>query len=186
MTKFYARALTVLTLLIGFGSCASAGILWTLNATFSDGLTATGTFTTTGGSSSTNPTFVSWNVTFAGGTLAHDFVDSSATSPQGAIFTQIPGFPGTNPAQLEELGFGNEPGFDPYVDFYLGSYLTDAGGTMALWGAFSCDGTCYGLAANPQVPNSLSAAAVPEPSAIILLGTFACILGTAFRRRKVS
>jgi hypothetical protein len=52
---------------------------------------------------------------------------------------------------------------------------------MDLLGAFSCDGTCYVL--NPDSTNTL-ASATPEPSAIVLLGTVACIMGAAFRRRK--
>ncbi len=181
MNKSFAGALLLLALFVGFATCASADVVWNLNATFADGLTATGTFTTTGGSSSVNPTFVSWDVTFAGGTLAHDFVDSSTTAPPGAILTEIPGGAPEPAGTVEELGFANEPGFDPYVDFYLSTYITDAGGSMTMVGAQSCDGTCYGL--NPDHPHTL-ASQTPEPSAIVLFGTVTCILGAAFRRRK--
>jgi len=181
MKKLFAGTLMVLALLVGFATCASADVIWNINATFTDGLTAVGTFTTSGGSGSTGPTFDSWDVTFSGGTLAHDFVDTNTSAPPGAILTEIPGGAPEPVGTVEELGFAKEPGFDPNVDFYLGTYITDAGGTMDLLGAFSCDGTCYVL--SPDSTNTL-ASATPEPSAIVLLGTVACIMGAAFRRRK--
>ncbi len=183
MKKNSLRSLWIGALLIGLGTCASADTDWTLNATFTDGLTATGTFVTTGGSSSVAPTFVSWDITFAGGTLAHDFVDSSSNAPPGAIAVEFPPNASWPTGTLEELGFANEPGFDPYVDFFLSSYLTDAGGSMTFKGADSCDGTCYGL--NVDQPHTLVGTAVPEPSAVIFLGTVVGILGaTTLRRRK--
>ncbi len=135
--------------------------------------TAVGTFVTSGGSSSSSPTFVSWNVVFSGGTLAHDFTDSSSTSPQGAILAQIPGGTPEPVGTVEELGFANEPGFDPYVDFYLGTYLTNGGGPMTILGAQSCDGTCYGL----NTRDSNSVVILPEPSAVLFPSTILGLVG---------
>jgi len=189
MTRSTSRLLVVAALLIGCAACASADsvyAVWTLDATFTDGLTAVGTFTTSGGSSSVSPSFVSWDVTFSGGTLEHDFIDSSSTAPPGAILTEFPPNSSWPTGTDELLGFASEPGFTPYVDFFLGSVLTNAGGTMTLLGADSCDGTCYVLDA--QADNTLTGITVPEPSAIVFLGTLLSILGAmaSRRRRRVS
>src|ERR1022692_4717363 len=114
--------------------------------------------------------------------LAHDFESSSATLPPGAIGVEIPGFP-TFPDQVEDLFFAKEPGFDPYVDFYLGSLLTDAGGAIPLVGAFSCDGTCYELNSNDS--NTLVGTAVSEPSTIVLTVPILGLLFGALRRRQI-
>lgn len=185
MTRTGSRVLAITALLIAFTTIASADITWTLNATFTDGMTATGTFTTQGGSSSVAPTFDAWNISFAGGTLTHNFVDSNTTVPPGAIGAQFPPNGSWPAATLETLFFAHQPGFDPYVDFYLATVLTDAGGTMTFVGrgADACDGTCFSLDATKT--NSLVGVAVPEPSAVVLLTTVIGILGaTTFRRRK--
>jgi len=186
MTKAVSRSLVIVALFSGFAACASADpiyAVWTLDATFTDGMTATGTFATRGGSSSVAPTFISWDITFAHGTLAHDFVDSSSTLPPGAILTQFPPNVSWPTGTAELLGFAHQPGFDPYVDVFLGTVLTNAGGKMTLDGAASCDGTCYSL--DPGKSNTLAGVTVPEPSALIFLGTVVGILGaTTFRRRK--
>src|ERR1039457_4193919 len=150
------KMLALAVLLLGFGNHALAGVIWNLNATFTDGMTASGVFVT-----DDSMDFTSWDVFFAGGTLAHDFESSSATLPPGAIGVEIPGFP-TFPDQVEELFFAKEPGFDPHVDFYLGSLLTDAGGAIPLVGAFSCDGTCYELNSNDSNTLELSSKHVPS------------------------
>jgi hypothetical protein len=171
------KMLALAVLLLGFGNHALAGVIWNLNATFTDGMTASGVFVT-----DDSMDFTSWDVFFAGGTLAHDFESSSATLPPGAIGVEIPGFP-TFPDQVEELFFAKEPGFDPYVDFYLGSLLTDAGGAIPLVGAFSCDGTCYELNSNDS--NTLVGTAVPEPSTIVLTVPILGLLFGALRRRQI-
>jgi hypothetical protein len=174
------RGLALAVWLLGFGNCALAGeVTWDLNATFTDGMTASGFFVT-----DDSLDFTSWDVLFAGGTVAHDFESSSATLPPGAIGVEIPGY-FAFPGQVEELFFAQEPGFDPYVDFYSGSLLTDAGGAIPLVGAFSCDGTCYGL--NPNDSNTLvgTPSAVPEPSAMVLSAPILGLLFGAFRRRRI-
>jgi hypothetical protein len=110
---FLARTLTFAASLV-LCSSAFADIEWTLNATFADGMTATGTFLTSGGSASAAPTFVAWDVIFAGGTLSHDFVDSNLTHPAGAILVEFPPNAYWPTSTAEELGFANEPGFAPY------------------------------------------------------------------------
>src|ERR1017187_3746079 len=81
------KMLALAVLLLGFGNHALAGVIWNLNATFTDGMTASGVFVT-----DDSMDFTSWDVFFAGGTLAHDFESSSATLPPGAIGVEIPGF----------------------------------------------------------------------------------------------
>src|ERR1022692_4620557 len=109
------KMLALAVLLLGFGNHALAGVNWKLNRPFTECMTTLGLFRP-----GCRLDFTSWDVFFAGGTLAHDFESSSATLPPGAIGVEIPGFP-TFPDQVEELFFAKEPGFDPYVDFYLGS-----------------------------------------------------------------
>src|ERR1035438_8847497 len=81
------KMLALAVLLLGFGNHALAGVIWNLNATFTDGMTASGVFVT-----DDSMDFTSWDVFFAGGTLAHDFESSSATLPPGAIGVEIPDF----------------------------------------------------------------------------------------------
>ncbi|MGA2741495.1 MAG: hypothetical protein ABSG65_29175 [Bryobacteraceae bacterium] len=126
--------------------------------------------------------FTSWDMVFAGGTVAHDFISSSATAPPGAAGVEIPGY-FAFPGQVEELFFAEQRGFDPYVDFYLGSLLTDAGGAIPLVGAFSCDGTCHEL--NPDDSNTSvgTPSAVPEPSTIVLTVLFLVFCRLPFAAR---
>jgi hypothetical protein len=170
-------ALRTLTFAVSFFLCSSAfaDVEWTLNATFTDGMTATGTFLTSGGSASTDPTFISWDVVFAGGTASHDFVDSNLTNPSGAIGVEFPPNPWWPTSTSEELGLAHDPGYAPYDDFYLGGILTDAGGTISLIGAYSCGGsdTCYSLAGTD---NSLVGVNVPEPPVAESLACMACSL----------
>jgi hypothetical protein len=122
---------TPVVLFLCLANHALAGdITWNLNASFTDGLTASGFFVT-----DDSLDFASWDVVFAGGTAAHDFESSSATAPPGAVGVEIPGF-FAFPGQVEELFFAQQPGFDPYVDFYLGSLLTNAGGGGPLVGEY--------------------------------------------------
>src|ERR1035438_10618208 len=60
------KMLALAVLLLGFGNHALAGVIWNLNATFTDGMTASGVFVT-----DDSMDFTSWDVLFAGGTLAH-------------------------------------------------------------------------------------------------------------------
>jgi hypothetical protein len=182
MSKHSIRMLLITAFLAGFCTCASADVLWTLDVTFTDGLTGVGTFVTTGGSGAVAPTFVSWDVTFAGGTAEHDFIDSSTgTGTMGVEFPPNIFWPTDTE---EELSFA-APGFTPYVDFYLATPLTEAGGSILFEGvgADSCDGTCYTL--NPDHPETL-VGLVPEPGAVFLLGTIVISVALAMRRQKAA
>ena len=143
---FISRTLPVAALLIGFAACASADTTWTVNATFTGphsaaNETATGTFTTRGGSSSVAPAFLSWDVSFTG---PNTFADSSATPATTVIGENLNpwigdgGGPSGYPKETE-LSFAVNPGFSPYVDVYLDAPLTD-GGAVHVIGGYDCPG----------------------------------------------
>jgi hypothetical protein len=85
-----------------------------------------------------------------------------------------------------ELYFAVNPGFSPYVDIYLDAPLTD-GGTVQVIGGYDCPGCGTlgrGTLINGTLTHTATEAAVPEPSAIALLGANFGILGIAFLRRR--
>jgi len=193
-----SRMLPIAGLLIGFAACASADTTWTLNATFTGphsapDETVTGTFTTSGGSSTVAPTFISWDVSFTG---PNTFVDSSTTKATTVIGENLNpwiGYGGglTGYNNETELSFAVDPGFSPYVDIYLNAALTN-GGTVNVIGGYDCPG-CGTLQSGTLVSGTLIAtttteAAVPEPSAMALLGANFGILGIVgiaiFRRHS--
>jgi len=188
-----SRTLLIVALFMGVVACASADTTWSLNATFSDKLTAVGTFTTSGGSSSVAPTFTSWDVTFTGGPGKDDFVDSP--TKDGVIGEALLpniyiGYGGAPTGTVAELEFAHDPGYSPYVDIYLKSALTPSGGTVTLIGGYDCPG-CGLLDTGTLVDGTVTetsgstGTALPEPSAISLLGTVSGILAIViFRRRK--
>ena len=153
-------------LLVGFGTCASADITWTLNnVSFSDGTTLTGGFTTNAAVNGLDGTTVA----------ANDF------TIVGEVLTQLPG----------EIGFYSS-GFAAYVDLAFSSPLTNAGGVIDIVSSsvtygghtyFTGDSGQGTISGNANVNGG--GGSVPEPSAFILLATVMGVLGVStIRRRK--
>jgi hypothetical protein len=177
------KLLTIAGLAFAFSACASADITWTFNTTTfcyncgdvgyeTDNDIAPGSYFTT---DNTGADLTGYDITVEGtNTLADNVytpLDSFRTLPMDS--THI---------DLYDSGTGE------YIDLYFASPgTTSAGGTVNLLqgdlgldynSTVVCDG-CGTL-----VSGSVTASTVPEPSAIVLLGTVACIMGAAFRRRK--
>ncbi|HEV3330971.1 MAG TPA: hypothetical protein VG096_08330 [Bryobacteraceae bacterium] len=135
MSKTFSGAL--LLILAVAAVSASAQTTFTVNVTFSDGDTLSGTFTSTSPYTS-NPT--SWNVQVTGPTAGHDF---SSSTGSGAAIVQTPANPagcgGVSDAQ--ELTFAS-PGFTVYSTLCLSTALSSTGATLDLPNTLDCDGTC--------------------------------------------
>src|ERR1039458_1741752 len=82
------KMLALAVLLLGFGNHALAGVIWNLNATFTDGMTASGVFVT-----DDSMDFTSWDVFFAGGTLVLGYLPhlghAEAAGPHRARFHRV-------------------------------------------------------------------------------------------------
>jgi hypothetical protein len=158
--------LIVMGLLLVSGINAMAGeILWTINDvtfTFADSNvnTLTGTFITDSGIT----TILELNLAVTGPETADDF---TATQSQSA---ELP----------SEISVGNT-GFLEYVDLFLSSPLTSAGGTVSISSGFNCPG-CGSLVVNDDT-GVTGVIITPEPSAIPLVGGGVMLLGIASRRK---
>src|SRR4051812_46204491 len=170
LVKLFFLSLTILALSsVSFAD----NVTWTLNnVTFSDGGTATGSFTY----NADNNTFANWNII------------TSANGPFGANYN-----PGTG--GVFTLAFGNP--LDTII-FNVGllqfritplSQLTNAGGNIALNLNTAGNGSggieCFNCSpVRLIVSGDLSAASeTPEPGSIALLGTGLLGLGGSLRRK---
>jgi len=167
--KTFSRVVIGLGLAIGSGACAMADTIWTLNNVyFSNGNEATGWF-------ETNP---------AGSTI--DNFSIQVTGPDAAAAFTAANMPESYLANTPpEIGIANSDWSD-YVDVYLASSLTSAGGTIDLTGGYDCPG-CGVLVVNSDfTPSVTGVAATPEPSTIPLLGAGLAFMGFVVRRRFVA
>jgi hypothetical protein len=162
--KKLAMLITVTGLALGFATCASAQVTWTLSDVYFDnGNTATGFFTT---NSSLSVTSFSLQVT--GPDTAQDFTASTF------VDSYLP----------NTVGFANSD-FSEYVDLYLISSITNAGGVIpfgtSIYGNGSdCGGSggCGTLLIGDGYTPELNGT-TPEPATVglMLLG-LGLLLGT--------
>jgi len=141
------RAAVVVAMLTAGTMCSVAGTVttWTLNnIKFDNGNVLNGSFST----DLSVPDYITFNVTVTGPATAADFTAVTAVN------SYLPGL----------LGFAS-PGFAQYVDLYLASPLTNAGGVVNIASGFDCPsaGRC-GVLVTSLGPDVVS----PEPSALLL------------------
>jgi hypothetical protein len=155
------KLLAAALLFAGFATCASADTVWTLNdVTFSNGNQATGFFTT-------NPSVT-----------AIDSFSITVTGPAtGAAFTVTTMINSYLPG---EIGMFSTP--TEFVDLYLSSDLTSAGGFVSIASGYDCPG-CGTLIVNADT--GVTGVATSEPSSLLLFGSG--LLGLfGMARRKLS
>src|SRR5579862_5097152 len=150
--KTVSKALITLGLLAGGGVGAMADTIWTLNdIDFNNGNQATGWF-------STDPT----------GTIIDGF-SIQVTGPDSADAFTAAIMPSTYLANTPpEIGIANSD-WSEYVDLYLASPLTGAGGTIDITGGYDCPGCGTLIVNSDHRPSITGVASTPEPSSIPFL-----------------
>ena len=160
-----SRLLIILGLLVGSSVSALAGeIKWSLNdVVFNNGNTATGYFIT-----DSSLDVLSFSLMVTGPTGSQDFT--------ATLFVQSY-LPGT-------VGFANSD-FSKYVDLYLISPITSAGGIGSFDMGYDCGptGGCgvLLLEGNGYDPE-LIGTPISEPSVLLMLGGSLAVLGAMLRR----
>ena len=148
--------------LMGAGSISAAPITWTLTGiTFSDGGTATGTFTW----NADNGTMDNWDISVSGGNTTSFF--TFTYDPADSTFLDV-GFQFVGPLvpSINPFSNGNRE-----LRFSLNSQLTDAGGTIGLNHLNLGSVECYNCAPFRTITSGTLSAPTPEPSSALLLGT---------------
>jgi len=167
--KAVARAMVVMGLLLGSYSGATAQeVKWTLDdIDFNNGNTASGYFVTDYNSSASP--FYRWSIV--------SFSITVGDSAPGAAFTAAgvdsPYLPG-------EIGIYSA-GWSKYVDLYLTSLLTTAGGVVSISSGYDCPGCGVLLTGSGHDP-TVDGVPLPEPTPILLLGIGLGCLGISLRR----
>ena len=159
-----SRGVVILGLLIGCGISAMAGdITWTLNqVVFSDGNTATGYFIT---NSAVN-TIEGFSIVVSGPDGGADF---TATLMVNAYLPTV-------------IGAANSD-FSKYMDLYLSSALTSAGGIVNIASGFDCPGCGVLLLTGSGYDPTVDGVPVSEPSTLLVVGSGLGFLGTILRRK---
>ncbi|MGP0072189.1 MAG: PEP-CTERM sorting domain-containing protein [Bryobacteraceae bacterium] len=164
--KILLKAMIGGALLLGSGVCAMADTLWTLDDVFfNNGNEATGWFIT----DPTSTIIESFDITVSGADSADAF--TAANMPDTYLANTPP-----------EIGIANSD-WSEYVDVYLASPLTSAGGTIDLTGGYDCPG-CGVLNVDSDFrPRVIGSAVTPEPSTVPFLGAGLALLALAARRK---
>jgi hypothetical protein len=158
-----AKTLIILVLLIVSSIGAMAGsIEWTLNdVVFSDGNSAVGYFITNSAVTDI---------------LSFDIVVSGPAG--GAAFTATQMVSSYLPT---EIGAANSD-FSKYMDLYLTSAMTGAGGNITMNQGYDCPGCGVLLLAGSGHDPEIIGKPVSEPPILLVLGSSLGILGTLLRR----
>lgn len=168
-----AKLLAAALFFAGFATYASADTTWTLDATFTyDGMTntATGTFTVNSGLSA----ITSWDITVTGTNTPAD--DTYTSAPPDIVE-----FPDTTHVDFYDANTNQ------YIDLYLASPLSNAGGTINLLAGDNGETTNSTIVCGSDcgVLDEGTLSAAPEPLSLLLFGTgLVAIMGMV--RRKVS
>jgi hypothetical protein len=159
-----AQVLIVAGLALGFAAHASADTVWTLNdVTFTNGNSITGSFTT----NTAQTAILGFSLSIAGPATAAQF------TPTQMVDAYLP----------NTIGIANSD-FSKYIDLYLASSLTSAGGTLGFTSGFDCNG-CGVLILNADI-DVTGVTAIPEPATggLMLLGVGMMIKKRLARRRE--
>ena len=148
--KVFSRVIIGLGLLMGSGACAMADIVWTLNDVFLQ-------FPHNGGINEVTGNFTTDNSVDTIEKLLHRCNGPGKT--EGNFHTlalMVDAYlPGT-------IGIANSD-FSKYVDLYLSSPLTSAGGKVDMGSGFDCPG-CGECSVNADhTPSVIGVASTPEP-----------------------
>ena len=168
--KVFSRVIIGLGLLMGSGACAMADIVWTLNDVFlqfphNGGINeVTGNFTT----DNSVDTIESFSIAVTGPETEGTF------TPALMVDAYLPG----------TIGIANSD-FSKYVDLYLSSPLTSAGGKVDMGSGFDCPGCGTLLVNADHTPSVIGVASTPEPSTIPFLGAGLLLMGTLVRRKLI-
>jgi PEP-CTERM motif len=178
--KILARFAFAATLLVGCTMFAKADtVVWTLSdVVFNDGATVSGWFETD--STDVNNYINEFDLSVTGGTdPSLDFtIMSSDSNPQEFDYAALGGV----------IGFGQQPGFSPFVALFVDGTLSATGGTYSLTDGFLCPG-CATLVSDghsPSVAGVLGGdppSPTPEPSQLPLLGLAVVGVGAMVRRK---
>jgi hypothetical protein len=161
--KKLAMLITVTGLALGFATCASAQVTWTFSdVTFNNGAAVTGSFVT----NSTVTSVLSFDIGITGpGSFTAELVDSA----------YLPG----------EVGIASDSSFDQYIDLYLSSSMTGAGGIIPIGSGYECPGCgVLNTAATDTTHDPELIGTTPEPATVglMLLG-LGLLLGTRIAQR---
>ena len=159
--KTITKLLLIVVIALGFAKGSSAQVLWTLNdVTFYNGNTATGSFTT----NSAGTSILSFSIDLTG-------------PASGAAFTATQMVDAYLP---NTIGIANGT-FSEYVDLYLSSPVTGAGGIIPISSGYDCPG-CGTLIINSDTE---IIGTTPEPATMFVFGSGLLVLAGIVRRKKL-